>query len=101
MKPSSFHDPLLQLLIPLYQTVAHAPELVPKVPSGADAFQSFPQRLHGVRHLNRSLSGFRVNLLQIRLNGPYSAAFLVNRATIDLKIDEIRPRPAEFSPPIS
>jgi hypothetical protein len=41
--------------------------------------------------------GLRVNLLQIRLDGPYSAAFLVNRTTIALKIDEICPRPVEFS----
>ena len=29
--------------------------------------------------------GLRVNLLQIRLDGPYSAAFLVNRTTIALQ----------------
>ena len=29
--------------------------------------------------------GLRVNLLQIRLDGPYPAAFLVNRTTIALQ----------------
>jgi hypothetical protein len=29
--------------------------------------------------------GLRLNLLQIRLDGPYSAAFLVNRTTIALQ----------------
>jgi hypothetical protein len=29
--------------------------------------------------------GLRMNLLQIRMDGPYPAAFLVNRTTIDLQ----------------
>jgi len=38
--------------------------------------------------------GLRVNLLQIRLDGLYSAAFLVNRTTIALQNRQNCPRPA-------
>jgi len=35
--------------------------------------------------LSQEPVGLRINLLQIRLDGPYPAAFLVNRTTIALQ----------------
>ena len=62
----------------------------------------FPESLFGILsdHPWESV-GLRVNLLQIRLDGPYSAAFLGNRTTIALQNRQNLSSPSQIFASIS